>query len=131
MLKGSDESFGFCAAQSQQVLECDAELSVRITAEILLDQRRREPIEAGGHRGVRGKEVAGTRDGQRDLERLPGLLHEAAGSLQHRERGMAFVQVADFRLDARAPRRSRQPPIPSTHLLLAGAAPGRRRRARW
>ena len=66
----------------------------------MFDERRSETVKAGGHRRVRGEEVARPGDGQRDFKWLPGLLHETAGAFQHREGRMAFIQMADFRLDA-------------------------------
>ena len=88
------------AAQRQQIVERDAELLPGVAAEAVLDQGRSETVEAGGHRRVRGEEIARARDGQRDLEGLPGRLHETPRAFQHGERRMPFIQVADLRLDA-------------------------------
>src|ERR1019366_7627025 len=38
------------SAQSQQVVDGNSEFLLSITAEVLLDERRSETIEAGGHR---------------------------------------------------------------------------------
>ena len=105
------------AAQGQQIVAAYTKLRACIPAEVLLDQRRRETIEAGSHRRVRGEQIARTGDGQRDLEVVPGFLHETARTFQHRERRMPFVQVADFRLDAE---RREQPPSanPEQHFLF-------------
>ena len=73
----------------------------------MFDEGRSETVKAGGHRGVGGEEIAGSRNGQCDFERLPGRLHETARAFQHRERRMPLIQVADFRLDAE---RGEQPP---------------------
>ena len=89
-----------------------------------------KPVEAGRHRGVGGEEIARSRDGQRHLERLAGLFHEAAGALQHREGRVPFIEMTDFRLQAERPKQS-PATDPEQQLLLAGAAPSRRRRARW
>ena len=69
MLKGSAGSFGVRAPEGQQVAERDAELLPGVAAEVLLDQGRGEAVEAGGHRGVGGEEVAGPRGGQRGRRR--------------------------------------------------------------
>ncbi len=66
----------------------------------------REPIKAGRHRGVRGEEIPRSRDGERHLEGLRSLLHEAAGALQHREGRMPLVQMADLRLHAERTKQS-------------------------
>ena len=95
------------AAQRQQIVQRDAELLFGVPPEVVFDESRSETVEAGGHRRVGGEEVARSRDGQCDFKRLPGLLHETAGALQHGERRMPFVQMADFRLDAE---RGEQPP---------------------
>ena len=92
--------------------------SCGIPAEVLLDEGRSETVKAGGHRRVGGEEVPRSRDGQRDFEGLPGLFHEAAGALQNGEGRMPFIQVTDFRLDARARASSRHPPIPSSSSCL-------------
>ena len=104
------------SAQRQQVVEGYAEILLGITPQVLSDKIRCEAVEAGGDRCVRGKEVAGPGDGQRNLKGLPGRLHETACAFQHGERRMPFVQVADFRLDAE---RGEQPPPadPQDHLL--------------
>ena len=98
-------------------MERDAELLLGITTEVLLDEGRRETVEAGGHRGVGGEEVPRSCDRQRDFEGLPCLLHEAAGTFQDGKRRMPFVQVTDLRLDAK---RAEQPPSadPKEQFLL-------------
>ena len=100
------------AAQGQQIVKCNAELLLGIATEVLLDEGRSETVKAGGHRRVGGEKVPRSSDGQRDFERLPGFFHETAGALQHGEGRMPFIQVTDFRLDAKrgeaaASRRSR------------------------
>ena len=67
----------------------------------MLDEGRSKAVKAGGHRRVGGEEVARSRDGQRDFEGLPGLFHEAPGAFQHGEGRMPFIQMTDFRLDAK------------------------------
>ena len=88
------------AAQGQQIVERDAKLGLGVPTEVLLDEGRSKTIEPGGHRRVRGEEVAGPRDGQRDLEGLTGLLHETPGAFQHGEGRMPFIQMAHVRPDA-------------------------------
>jgi hypothetical protein len=98
-------------------VEWYAEFLRGITAEVLLDEGRSEPIKAGGHCRVGGEEVPRSRDGQRDIEGLRGLLHETAGALQHGKGRMTFVQMTDFRLDAEC---GEQPPAanPQNQFLL-------------
>ncbi len=43
---------------------------------------------------------------QRDIEGLAGFLHETMGALQYGKRGMAFIEMADFRLDAQCGQQS-------------------------
>ena len=88
------------AAQGQQVVEGNSEFLLRITAEVLLDERRSETIKASGHRRVGGKKISRARGGQRDFKRLRIFLHETAGTFQHRKGRMTFVQMTDIRLDA-------------------------------
>ena len=65
-----------------------------------------ETVKAGGHRRVGGEKVPRSRDGQRDVEGLCGLLHETAGAFQHRKSRMPFIQMTDFRLDAKRTKQS-------------------------
>ena len=53
-----------------------------------------------------GEEVARSSDGQRDFEGLRGLLHEAAGTFQHGKGRMPFIQMTDFRLEAKRTKQS-------------------------
>ena len=104
------------AAQGQQIVDGDAKLVLGVPTEVLLDEIRSEAVKAGGHRRVGGEKVPRSRDGQCDFERLPGLVHEGPGSFQNGERRMPFIQMADFRLDAK---RVEQPPAAdSEHNLL-------------
>ena len=129
-MKLSDESFGFWRPRASRSLDRDAELLLGIATEVLLDEGGREPIKSGGHRRVGGEEVPGSRDGQRDLERLPGVGHEGPRALQNREARMPFVQMADLRLESQ---RGKQPPAadPEQQLLLETKLRARRHRARW
>jgi hypothetical protein len=61
---------GMFASKRQHVAEADV-YSIGVKAQILRDQIRRETIEAGWHRRVRGKDVARTSRGERNFERLP------------------------------------------------------------
>ena len=63
------------------------------------------------------EEIAGSSYGQRHFEGLPGLFHEASGSLQHCKGCMPFIQMTDLRLD---PERVEQPPSanPEQQFLL-------------
>ena len=104
-------------AQGQQIVDGNAKLILRIPAEVLRDKSRRETVKAGSDGGVGGEQVSRPRGGQRDLERLRGLLHETTRAFQHREGGVPFIQVTDFRTESE---RGQQPPSPNPedHLLL-------------
>src|SRR5204863_9893840 len=63
------------------------------------------------------EEVPRTSDGQRDFEGLRGLLHETAGAFQHGKGGMPFIQMTNFRPNAK---RTKQAPSanPEQQFLL-------------
>jgi hypothetical protein len=93
------------AAQSQQILCCYTELLLGITTEVLLDERRqngrsRRPQPCGG------EEIPRSRDSKRDFEGLLGHSHEALCLFQHGEGRMPFVQMTNFRLDAKRTKQS-------------------------
>ena len=118
------------AAQGQQIVNGNAQLFLGVPTEVLLDHHRIEPVKAGGHGRVGGEKIPRARDGESNLERLPGLGHERPGSFQDGERRMPFVQMTDFRLEspAQPAAASRQ----SQAAVLAGdAAPVRRHTTRW
>ena len=83
----------------------------------MFDESRSEPVEPGGHCGVRGEEVPRARGSQRDFEGLPGLFHEGVRAFQDGERRVPFIQMADLRVDAE---RAEQPPSadPEEQFLL-------------
>ena len=62
------------AAKSQQIMERNAELLLGVSAEVLLDEGRRETVKARRHRRVRSEEIAGSSRGQRHVEGLPRRL---------------------------------------------------------
>ena len=78
--------------------------SFGVAAEVLFDESGSETVKARGHRRVGGEEVPRSRDGQRDVKRLPGLFHEIAGALQNGEGRMPFIEMTDFRFDAKRAR---------------------------
>jgi len=104
-------------AQGQQVMARDTELLLGVSAQILPARAGRETVESGRDRRVRSEEIPRAGDGERDFERLPVRLHEAAGAFQHGKGRMPFVQMTDFRLDAE---RLEQPPAADSqqHFLL-------------
>jgi len=73
----------------------------------VLDQGRGKAVEAGGHRSVGGEQVAWPGGGQRHVERLRRLFHQAESALEHGKGSVAFVQVAHFGAD---PERYQQSP---------------------
>ena len=99
-MKLSDESFGFWRPRASKIVDWNAKLLFGVPTEVLLDESRSEAVKARSHGGVGGEEVARARDGQCDVERLPGLVHESSGSFQNGKGRMSFIQVADFGLNA-------------------------------
>ena len=106
--------FGIPAAYRQKVLELDFEHLIGIASQVALDHCRLEAVESGRNRRMGGKEIAGARSGQRNLERLSVLDHEFICAFEYDKGRVAFVQMADFRFETMA-RSSRQPPMPSTN----------------
>ena len=62
------------AAQGQQIVERNAELLLRIPAEVLFDESRSETVKAGGHCRVGGEKIS-------RLAWRPARLQRAARSL--------------------------------------------------
>ena len=81
-----------------------------------MHQIERESVVARGHRCVRGEDVAGTRDGQCNVEGAACGLHERARTLQDGERRVALVEMADLRPDAE--RAQQTPPANAEDDLL-------------
>ena len=98
---------GILPSQGHQVPEREAQLTFGVIAEMLPHQVRREAIETRGHGGVRGEEIPSPGHLERHVEGLPGCPHEIRGPLQDGEGGVAFIQVAHFRID---PQGAQQPP---------------------
>ncbi len=71
-----------------------------ILLEIPLHQVGRETVEARLYWSVGGEKIAGTSDGQSEIEWLLVIRHVGASSLQHRECSMAFVEMAHFGLQS-------------------------------
>lgn len=106
-------------AERQEILEPDAQVPLGVSAEVPVDEGRREAVEARGYRGVRGEEVAGTRDGQGHVEALAAVLYECPGALEHREGRVPLVEVAHLGVQAECPE---QPPAADPqHELLPEA----------
>src|SRR5579871_452690 len=78
------------AAQGQQIAERNTEFP-GITAEVLLDERRTEPVKPGGDSRVRGEEIARPGGGQCHVKSLPIFLHEVARAFQYRKGRMTFI----------------------------------------
>ena len=116
-VEGLVRVIGILASQRQQFAERKAELFLRITAEVLLHQCRRENVKSSRDRRVGGKKIARARGRQGNGKRLSGLLHETPGTLQEGEGGMPFVEMADVRFDSE---RREQPPAadPEHHFLF-------------
>ncbi len=84
-------------AERQNLRQRDANLAQKAVeiARVGVDQRRREAIEPGFHRGMRREDVAGARRPPRLPERPPGAALKATSPLHHRKGRVALVQVAD------------------------------------
>jgi hypothetical protein len=88
-------------------------------AKILLNERRSETIKPSSHRRMGREKISRMRSGQRHFKRLRIFLHETAGTLQHREGCMTFIQVADIRMDVQ--RRQQSPAANSQQHFLREA----------
>src|SRR5450631_1969352 len=53
-----------------------------------------------------GEQIPRSRDAERDLEGLSGLLHVIAGPFQYGKRRMTFIEMAHLRLDSESPQQS-------------------------
>ena len=117
-------------SQRQQILERNRKFLLGILFEILLHQIGSETVKARLDRSVGGEKVSGARNRQRQIEWLLVIRHVGAGSFQHRERRMAFVEMANLRLQAEGPAgaASLQSPGPAP---ASDATPDRLRRVRW
>src|SRR5213593_1023718 len=110
MLNGSFGSSGFSrpsASRSRSPRPRCASASYWLHE--FFDDSRGKAVEARRDRGVRGEGVSGPGDRQCDFEWLPGILCEAAGTLQHREGRVPLVEMADLGLE---PEHAQQPPAP-------------------
>ena len=85
----------------------------------MLDERRIETVEPGGHGRMGGEKVSCAGGGQRDVKGLIGFFHETQGPLQHGKGGMPFIQVTDFRLDAESIEQAPSPDPEKQFLLQA------------
>jgi len=81
-------------------MEAETEPFLGIIAKVLFDQGGREAVKPGGHRRVGGEEISRPGGGQGHFKRLRAFQHETTRAFQHGERRMAFIQVADIRLEA-------------------------------
>src|SRR5271157_3258266 len=95
----------------------NAEFLRGISTEVLLDEGGSKEVKTGGHRRMRGEEIAGSSRGQGHFEGLAHLLHEATGAFQDGEGCVPFIQMTDLRLH---PERAEQPPSADSkeHFLL-------------
>ena len=116
-MKGSDESAGFWRPRAIKSRSCNAELLFGVPPKVLFDEGGSKTVKTGGDRRVGGEEITRSCDRQCDLEGLPSLFHEVAGTFQNGERRVPFIQVTDLRLQ---PERSEQSPSadPEQQFLL-------------
>src|SRR2546425_4769540 len=87
------------AAERQQVAQRDAKVLLGVLPMKALDEGRGEAVEARRDRGVGGEDVSRAGDRERHVERVPGVLHEAPGALQHGEGRVPLVEMADLGLE--------------------------------
>jgi hypothetical protein len=90
-----------------------------IFPQVLPHQVRREAVKTSLHRGMRGEQVAGPRHLVRHLKGLAGGFHEIRGPLQYGESRMAFVEMADFRIQSQG---LEEPPAADAQHDLLGDA---------
>ncbi len=93
-------------AQRQKVLERNRKVFFGILLEVTFDQARREAVKACFYGSVGRKKVAGTGDGERDIKWLIVIFHVGAGSFEHRESGVTFIEMANFGLQSECPQKS-------------------------
>jgi hypothetical protein len=105
--------------QSLQAGKIDTQVLLCISLKDATNQIRRETIESGSDRGMGSEHVSGTRHTERDFKRLAAVLHETQGTLEHGQRCMALVYVADLRFD---PQRPHKPPSRYSENHLLGQA---------
>ena len=65
-------------------------------ADVALHHLQREPVDAGGHRGVGGEHGAGPHHRQRGVEVQPRVGDQLANAFHAEESGVAFVHVEDL-----------------------------------
>ncbi len=107
---------GVASAQRHQFVKRDPQAVGAVARETGPHQVGGKAVEACFHGGVRGEQIAGAGCRQRHVERLAGLLHEAGRSLQHRERGMALIQMTHLGLNPQGLQQA--PAADSEHHLL-------------
>src|SRR5260370_20703597 len=96
--------------ESEQVLERDGKLFVRVRPKVLFHQVRRKTVEARINGCMGCEKIAGTSYGQGQIERSFVVGHVRPGSLKNAKRGVPFIQMTNLRLQAQ----STQKPPPST-----------------
>src|ERR1035438_7003220 len=101
----------------QQIVKRDAKFILRIVVKILPDELRIKAIESSCDRGVCRKDISGPRNSQSQIKRLLVILHIAVRPFEHSKRRMAFIEMADFRLQTK---RAQQAPStnPKNNLLF-------------
>ena len=105
------------AAEGQKIGKCNAELLFGIPTQVLLDKGGSKAVKTGGHRRVRGEEIAGSCDCQRDFKGPSCLFHEVAGTFEYGEGRVSLIQVTDLRLDSERSEQS-PPSDPEQEFLL-------------
>ncbi len=118
-VEGLVEIGGVHAAERHQISEGDSQFVFRIPLHVLFHELGREPVKSRFDGRVGGEEIARARNAEAHRERLFLFLHPGARAFQNREGGMAFVEMADLRVDAELAQQT--PARDSQNLLLLQA----------
>ena len=103
-------------AKGQKTAGINLKLFERVPRQIFGDEARSKPIKTRGYRGVSCEEVAYPSRGKRNLEWLLVVGHKRSCALQNYKCRMAFIEMADFRMNPQ--RREYAPAANAEHELL-------------
>ena len=129
MLNGFRIVAGFCLPIFEQFVKRNARVHPAHSGQDTADELRVKAIESSGDRSVGRKDIASPRNGQSQIERLCMILHVAVRSFQHCKCSVAFIEMADLRLQAK---RAQQTPSADARERspASAASPHRRHRVR-
>src|SRR5690242_11186395 len=113
---------GVGAAEREQIIKGNPEFGFTVLAKAPGHQIRRETVEARRYGRVGGEEIANARGGECDLERAAVFFHEIARTLENDKARMAFIHMADFRIETQGAKHA--PTANTQHALLFEAQLG-------